>query len=174
MTDCFLDDLTLSGGVFRARLRGEEAPSPPRITLLIRGEAVGEAAVVETPDGWRLEAEAPAEAIGDGVAAIVFAAEDGSILARYPIAAGAALAEDLAAELASLRAELDQLKRAFRAELGAGALRRDERPLIVAEALDEVEALLAARDRAARSRRDAADGAFEEEDEAPWALEDDE
>ena len=90
--------------------------------------------------------------------------------ARLPIASGAALASDLAAEVASLRAELDQLKRAFRAEIAGGVIRRDERPMIVAEALTQVDHLLEMRDRADR-RQDALKGdEIWDEDDPIWDV----
>lgn len=49
--------------------------------------------------------------------------------------------------MASLRAELDQLKKAFRGTLAGGVIAKDERPMILAELLTHVDNLLEARDR---------------------------
>lgn len=143
-----ISNLRLRGGVFRARL---EAPggAAPEIALKLRGETRATADCAPRGGGvFDLAVAAPAEMFDDGVLVAEFAAADGSVLARYPVAAGVALPGDLAAEVGALRAELDLLKRAFREAMAGGVLRRDERPMIVAEALAEVDHLLEMRDRA--------------------------
>ena len=72
---------------------------------------------------------------------------------------------------ASLRAELDQLKRAFRQTMAGGVIGRDERPMIVAEALAQVDHLLEMRDRLdMRQSAMAADDLWVDDD-ANWDIE---
>lgn len=67
------------------------------------------------PGHWRIEVPLPAEILEDGVRALVVAdAADGQTLQVLTIMAGMPPAEDLLAEVASLRAELEVLKAAVR------------------------------------------------------------
>lgn len=175
MADLFsLEGLRLQNGAFRAIVVGPALGAPPKITLRLRGEDIAAATLTPKGEGrWALTGALPASAYSDGVVVIEFVAvadgRDGATLAAYPLAAGAALAGDLVAEVASLRAELDHLKRAFRAAMAGGVVARDERPMIVAEALAEVDALLELRDRAERAAaRDEA--AADWEDEPSWDI----
>lgn len=64
---------------------------------------------------WRVEVPLPAEMLEDGVQALVVAdGADGQTLQVLTIMAGVPPAEDLLAEVASLRAELEVLKAAVR------------------------------------------------------------
>jgi len=56
----------------------------------------------------------PATLINDGVQTVLITDQDGTVIGRIAILAGAVLAEDLQAEIALLRAELDMLKQSFR------------------------------------------------------------
>lgn len=145
-----LENLRFHGGVLHAILNMAAGGEAPKVLVQIRGETIAEAMLKAAghPNGWELTASVPPSVLSDGVVVmeLVFAA-DGSTLAQYPIAAGAALSGDLASEVASLRAELDQLKRSFRTAMAAGVLTRDERPMIVAEALAQVDNLLETRER---------------------------
>ncbi|MEM7525538.1 MAG: hypothetical protein AAF360_17630, partial [Pseudomonadota bacterium] len=166
-----MEGLRFQSGVFRARMRVHGGGSAPEVSLRVRGETVSKAVVKGGADGlFDLTAEAPLSVLGDGVSMIEFALADGSTLGRYPVAAGAALVDDLASEVASLRAELDQLKRAFRDAMAGGVISRDERPLIVAEALTEVDALLEMRDRADNASSRVAETTDWEDDAAPWDV----
>ena len=73
------------------------------------------------PGRWVLELPIPVEALGDGVQTFVMrdAATD-TVLQDFVILAGDALGDDIRAELALLRAELDMLKRAFRRHCAEG------------------------------------------------------
>lgn len=63
----------------------------------------------------------PAKLIGDEIQVVVIRPRDGGEpLATVPVIAGAALAEDIRAEVGLLRAELDLLKRAFRRHVSGG------------------------------------------------------
>ena len=133
--------------------------------MRLRGETLATASLKAAGDGaYTFTASLPAKAIGDGVAVIEFCIGD-ETLASYPISAGEALAADLGAEVASLRAELDQLKKAFRETLAGGVIARDERPMILAELLTHVDNLLEARDRVRRI--DAPDA---EDDDDDWHI----
>lgn len=149
-----LEDLRFRGGSFSARLRAPAGGAAPDIALRVLGDPVGRAKLSAVSDGiWDLVAPVPRETLSEGVTTIEFVAGDGSVLAVYPIRAGAPPEGDVKGELASLRAELDQLKRSVREALAGGVIRRDERPLIVAEALTEMDALLELRARAARGAK---------------------
>lgn len=172
MTDSVtIENVRLEEGVLKARLIDHAGEAQPVVTIRTRGEAIGEARL--TPEGagrWAVAAPLDAVILSDGVVIVELALADGSVAGRLPIASGAALASDLAAEVASLRAELDQLKRAFRAEIAGGVIRRDERPMIVAEALTQVDHLLEMRDRADR-RQDALKGdEIWDEDDPLWDV----
>ncbi|MEM7268146.1 MAG: hypothetical protein AAF401_02715 [Pseudomonadota bacterium] len=136
----------LDGGVFTGRMTLAGGGSAPLVGLRLKGEPIGEAALERDGDGYRLTASLPPSAVGDGVSIVEFVVDD-DVVARYPISAGEALAGDIMSEVASLRAELDQLKRAFRQTLAGGVIARDERPMIIAEVLTHVDSLLEVRDR---------------------------
>lgn len=166
-----LDDLRFQSGVFTA-LVTVKGGGEPKIDLTVRGEAVAEARLDAGGDGaFRMTATVPARIFGDGVATVSFTLADGAVIARYPVAAGSALLGDLAADVASLRVEVDQLKSALREALGGGVLRRDERSMIVAEALAQVDDLLEMRDRAERAHQ-RAEATDWEDDAGAWEIED--
>ncbi|MEL7463690.1 MAG: hypothetical protein AAFN79_06465 [Pseudomonadota bacterium] len=172
-----LESLSFRVGVFHGRIRDHArneagGGAAPRVRLFARGEEiVAEAKLTAEEDGrYAFTAELPPAALGDGVVAIQFRLDDGSVIGAYQIASGAALADDLAAEVGALRAELDQLKRAFRDTFAAGALRRDERPMIVAEALAQVDHLLEMRDRMDRRQDAMAASELMADDEADWDV----
>lgn len=64
---------------------------------------------------WHLSIPIPKEAIADGVQSfVIYDAASATKLGDFTLIAGEPLADDLRAEVALLRAELDMLKRAFR------------------------------------------------------------
>lgn len=146
MSDWVLHIAGLAKGRFTGVLKGYGPGAPaPRLGLWVRGERRGEVRVgAPGEDGARaVEAALPADLMSDGVVVVTFAeAADAAPLARYAIAAGAALERDLAAEVATLRAELELLKAVVRRELADGVITRVERGLILAEALEHVDARL--------------------------------
>lgn len=151
-------------GVFTGRLTIEGGGATPDVTLFLKGQPIA-TATLDGGDGvFSLTAALPVSALGDGVAVVEFRIGD-ETLARYPISAGEALATDLTAEVASLRAELDQLKKAFRETLAGGVIARDERPMILAELLTHVDNLLEVRDRVRKV--DAIEG---EDEEDEWHI----
>ncbi len=152
-------------GVFTGRLTIAGGGATPNVALYLRGDAIATATLEgggnDDAGDFTLTASLPISAIGDGVSVVEFRIGD-ETLARYPISAGEALATDLTAEVASLRAELDQLKKAFRETLAGGVIAKDERPMILAELLTHVDNLLEVRDRTRQV--DAIDGDDEEDD----------
>lgn len=166
-----IEALRFEAGRFRARLKGGQGDPEPSIHVRLRGRRIAEAMLTLREQGvWDLEVGAPAEAFSDGCVVLDFVTEGGERLAAYPVAAGAALEGDLVAEIASLRAELDLLKRAFREALAGGVIARAERPLIVAEALTKMEALLDIRERTERDALAFAPEPDADEEEPPWAI----
>ncbi|MFN3275806.1 MAG: hypothetical protein ACK41U_14180 [Paracoccus sp. (in: a-proteobacteria)] len=114
----------LKGGLWRGRLRGNWQPG--RLLLTYQGVMVAEARL--TPDGdqaWQVEVNLPADVLSDGVQTLVLTTDSGpegspalagggETVARLPLMAGRPLDEDLLAELAALRAELELVKRELR------------------------------------------------------------
>ena len=136
-------------GVFTGRLTVEGGGATPDVALYLKGQSIAAATLTGGDGDYALTAALPVSALGDGVSVVEFRIGD-ETLASYPISAGEALATDLTAEVASLRAELDQLKKAFRETLAGGVIAKDERPMILAELLTHVDNLLEVRDRVRR------------------------
>lgn len=120
MADMQIAQARLLGGVWEARLTGPE--TEPRLSVTHLGEPIDGLTV--TPDGdraWHLRIPIPAAAVSDGVQTfLVTDTAGGQTLARFTLVAGEPLAEDLRAEIALLRAELDMLKQAFRRHAAQG------------------------------------------------------
>ncbi|WP_265502120.1 hypothetical protein [Paracoccus beibuensis] len=117
------EDHGLRGGVWRGCLRGTQAPA--RVVLVQHGEIMAEVVpVADGPDAWHVELGLPAEVLTSGVQTLLLKAEegargeglrpDGRVLARLVLLAGQPLDEDLMAEIATLRAELELVKRELR------------------------------------------------------------
>lgn len=118
MSELQLTKTRLFEGVWEGVLRGSrEGASQPKLTVshqdkpvlghtLVEGEGAGE---------WKLRVPVPVELLSDGVQSFVISDVDsGDVLASFAILAGEAMADDIRAEVALLREELDMLKRAFR------------------------------------------------------------
>ncbi len=111
-------------GGFTGRLTVVGGGAPPEVTLRLKGMALTIASLQSIGNGeYTLTAALPVNALGDGVSVIEFQI-GAETLARYPISAGEALAGDLTAEIASLRAELDQLKKSVPRDLGGRGYRK--------------------------------------------------
>jgi hypothetical protein len=173
MADSLTLEITrLRGGVFAGSLYVHHDAAAPVIMLSVRGQEIGEATL--RPNGARryeLTAMLPHDALDDGVSMVAFTLPNGDVLARYPVSAGVALAGDLAAEVASLRAELDQLKTAFRGAMAGGVMTRDERPMIIAETLTQVDNILEMRDRSDRFEQVEFDDPTDDADDLEWDIE---
>jgi hypothetical protein len=108
----------LDAGVWRGVVA---ADSPPAITALHRGQdlpGVAVAALPGPPGQHAVTLPIPAEVLSDGVEVILLMVGD-EVLGRITLIAGEAAGDDLRAEVALLREELDLLKRAFRRQLSA-------------------------------------------------------
>ncbi|MDA0720220.1 MAG: hypothetical protein O2994_00870 [Proteobacteria bacterium] len=66
------------------------------------------------PDRWQCSLPVPAAILNDGLQTIVIRSADGITIGSLAILSGAALADDIRAEIGLLRNELDLLKAAFR------------------------------------------------------------
>lgn len=78
---------------------------------------LGELRLKETgePNQWSVRVPIPVELIGDGAQTfLIFDKNTGETLDSFTIIAGDAVTDDIRAEVALLRAELDMVKRAFR------------------------------------------------------------
>ncbi len=113
-----LTKLRLIEGVWHGALKyhGRDDWTPnlevTHLDFAVEGVVVEEDRVEEH---WRVSVPIPIDRIGDGVQTFVIRdRREERVLASFSIVAGDALAEDIRAELALLRAELDMLKQAFR------------------------------------------------------------
>ncbi|WP_223427993.1 hypothetical protein [Tateyamaria pelophila] len=89
----------------------------PQVTVTHLDTEIPDVTVTEKTEAghWVLDVPIPAEAIADGVQVFVISdTVDGQELGSFTLIAGEALGDDIRAEVALLRAELDMLKRAFR------------------------------------------------------------
>ncbi|SNR40343.1 hypothetical protein EYF88_06785 [Paracoccus sediminis] len=102
---------------------------PAGLVVLHRGQVVARAALRDAGPGvWLVAADLPAAVIDTGLHALLLVVSDGDgnpagpasqVLSSLALIAGAVAGDDLLAEVAQLRAELDLLKREFR-RLAAG------------------------------------------------------
>ncbi len=113
---------TLRSGVWHAQVRVEGESAMPVLTAwsgereLPAPELAAEGAGI-----WALKLTVPGEVLSDGVQTIVIRDEaSGNTAGSFAILAGAALDDDIRAEMALLRTELDMLKRAFRRHMNEG------------------------------------------------------
>ena len=105
----------LRSGVWEGVLTGATSDQPV-LTLRHNGAVLSGLSVEPTPDGtWQVRAQIPVERISDDLQIFTITADDDTtILAHFTVFAGEIDDDDLRAEVALLRAELDLLKRAFR------------------------------------------------------------
>jgi len=118
MSDWTLTKTRLAGGVWEGVLSGGAAgAAPPRIEVKYLQERLEGVEVVVCPgtEEWVLRVPVPADRIADGVQTFLIRDGDsGEVLDSFALLAGEALSQDIRAEMALLRAELDLLKQAFR------------------------------------------------------------
>ncbi|MGB7319570.1 MAG: hypothetical protein WBC85_16525 [Planktotalea sp.] len=89
----------------------------PNLGVTHLEKPLGDLQIQETgePNQWALRVPIPVELIGDGAQTfLIFDKDTGETLDSFTIIAGDAVTDDIRAEVALLRAELDLLKRAFR------------------------------------------------------------
>lgn len=100
-------------GIWQGLVEGTDAAPDIVVTHLHR--AVPDVTIApETEGRWVLTIPVPVEAIGDGIQTIVISDSQGNRLNHFSVAGGEALTDDIRAELALLRDELELLKKAFR------------------------------------------------------------
>jgi len=119
-----LEKTGFDAGVWTGRLTAPGSPNgPPELHLSQDGQPLAPpdiTAVAGTPNAWNVRFEIPVTALGDGVSVFVISdAQSGAPLLSIPFLAGEALADDLRGEVATLRAELDQLRAAFQTAMRA-------------------------------------------------------
>ncbi len=113
-----LTETGLANGVWEGvitRLEGEGESGAPEIDVRHMDGPV-QSEIQETGDGrWLLKVPVPSEAIADGVHVfVIYDQNSDEKLGDFTLLAGEPVADDIRAEIALLRAELDMLKRAFR------------------------------------------------------------
>ncbi|SMX39445.1 hypothetical protein [Maliponia aquimaris] len=118
MTDLTLTKTRFREGVWEGLLVATTDADPmPEVGASLEGRPLPGVTLTRTsdPSRWVVEVPVPVEALGDGVKTILIRdARSEEVLASFALIAGEALADDIRAEVALLRAELDLLKRAFR------------------------------------------------------------
>ncbi len=110
-----LTRVRLHGGRYEGVYTG---PGAVDVEAVHEGKVVAVADVTAEaaqPGRWRVALDLPPSVIGDGVQVIALrSTASGAVLDRITLMAGEALNEDIRADLALLRDELEMLKRAFR------------------------------------------------------------
>ena len=95
----------------------DENTEQPDLGVTHLDKPLGELRLKETgePNQWSVRVPIPIELIGDGAQTfLIFDRDTGKTLDSFTIIAGDAVSDDIRAEVALLRAELDMVKRAFR------------------------------------------------------------
>lgn len=110
--------MRLRAGVWEGVLDVGHGGAAPGIEVLHLGERLDGVTVTPDPDApgrYAVAVPIPAEMLSDGLQTFVIRdAGRGETLSSLAVLAGAPLEEDLRAEIALLRAELELLQRAFR------------------------------------------------------------
>lgn len=117
MTELKVTHTRLFEGVWEGVLTGAPEDAPPDIEVTHRQAPLPGVEVIarERDEGWLLRVPVPPETLSDGVQTyLIRAATTGRDLASFAILAGDVLGDDIRAEVALLRDELELLKRAFR------------------------------------------------------------
>ena len=119
MTKPHVINTALRGGVWEAEVADLPAGD---VTVLHEGSARNDVTCTydENRKLWRIRVPIQAELISDGVQTFVVNDANGNQLTHFTIIAGEGLMDDLRAEIALLRAELDILKSAFRKHCAEG------------------------------------------------------
>lgn len=95
----------------------DENTEQPDLGVTHLDKPLGELRLKETGElnQWSVRVPIPIELIGDGAQTfLIFDRDTGETLDSFTIIAGDAVSDDIRAEVALLRAELDMVKRAFR------------------------------------------------------------
>lgn len=106
----------IAGGVWQGILAAPGRAEPPAIDLMHEGEILARTRLTAAGEGhWTVRATIPADALRDGVQTFVLAdAATGRRLCAFTVIAGLPIGDDIRAEIALLRAEVEMLKRALR------------------------------------------------------------
>lgn len=123
MSGVRLEKLGYRTGLWQGRLTGLPQGEAPGLEVTLYGGAIlPDVAVTDDGvGGWIVSIPIPGAALGDGIAAfLVSDAASGDRLGEFALAVGEPADDDLRAELALIRAELDLLKRAVRRLSGRG------------------------------------------------------
>lgn len=117
MAELSLIDGTIRAGVWHGIVQSP-APAAPAVEIRHTGGTLLPRLAQPVPaqkGRWRIEVPLPADVLDDGVKCLlVVDVPSGRTLQTLTVSAGAPLPGDLSAEVASLRAELEVLKTAFR------------------------------------------------------------
>lgn len=113
-------DMRIRRGVCEGRVRGGGDGAPE--LRFEAGETVLAAPRVSADaEGWVFALELPGALLDEGARSVlIFDAAADVQIGQFALSVGEALAEDLRAQVAQLRAELDLLKAAFRREMRGG------------------------------------------------------
>lgn len=113
-----LSKTRLFEGVWEGLLTAiDENGTKPDLGVTHLEKPLGELLLKETgePNQWAVRIPIPVDLIGDGAQTLlIFDKDTGETLDSFTIIAGDAVSDDIRAEVALLRAELDLVKRAFR------------------------------------------------------------
>jgi len=117
MSEERLVKVALQGGRYEAELH---APEETGIEAVHDGRVVAAGRLTHGDGATRVSVEFPADVLSDGVQVVTLRSTvTGAVLDRVTFLAGDALDEDIRAEVALLRDELEMLKRAFRRHVSA-------------------------------------------------------
>jgi hypothetical protein len=113
-----LERLRLAAGRWEGRLTGPEGAAPPRLIVTWAEAVIAEPEIKAVGAGrWTVSFALPPEVMTDGTQVVAIGPPGGDPLCRDRLAFGDALADDLGAEIAALRIEVEVLKRAVRRHL---------------------------------------------------------
>lgn len=113
-----LTPIGLSDGVWTVSLSG--TTEPPQLEVHLGEQVLDSPLPDQQPDGtWLAHLRLPPEAINDGVS-VLSVYHQGARLGGFIVAAGDLLQDDLRAQVALLRAEVDLLKSTIRRLHGGG------------------------------------------------------
>lgn len=105
----------INAGVWQGDLAGA-GDNLPDLHVTHLGTALDDVTCVRDTahDVWRVTVPIPAALISDGVQTFIISNADGVTLDSFALVCGEPLADDIRAEIALLRSELDLLQKAFR------------------------------------------------------------
>lgn len=113
-----LTRLSIRAGIYEAEVSSPGGTTaPPEVVIIHQSLPLPDITLTRdgTEGAWRLRAPIPPELLSDGVQSFLVKDEvTGDTLDAFAIVTGTPLEDDIRAEVALLREELDLLKRAFR------------------------------------------------------------